>query len=203
MKFVEFSSKELNMKCREWAGQIFSEFKPELIIYIARAGYILAQPMADTCGIPLLGIGAVRSGNNIKEFIGPLFAHIPSFVRKVLAVIELKSGLHKKNTERNVCFHQKIESLDCQSFYKILIVDDAVDTGYTMKKVFDMTREAFPNAQVRTACMNISCEEAEKVFQVDYVLLRGMSVKTPFSKDSKEYSTTKKRYYLETQNEYV
>lgn len=29
------------------------------------------------------------------------------------------------------------------------------------------------------------------------------SVKTPFSKDSKEYSTTKKRYYLETQNEYV
>lgn len=203
MKFIEFSSKELNKKCREWAGEIFAEFKPDLIVYIARAGYILAQPMADTCGIPLLGIGAVRSGNSVKEFLGPLLAYVPSFARKTLAFIELKSGLHKKNTERNVCFHQKIESLDCQSFYKILIVDDAVDTGYTMKKVFDMTREAFPNAQVRTACMNISCEEAEQVFHVDYALLRGMSVKTPFSKDSKEYPATKKRYYLETQNEYV
>ena len=39
--------------------------------------------------------------------------------------------------------------------------------------------------------------------QVDYALLRGMSVKTPFSKDSKEYPAAKKRYYLETQNEYV
>ena len=39
--------------------------------------------------------------------------------------------------------------------------------------------------------------------QVDYVLLRGMGVKTPFSKDSKVYPATKKRYYLEIQNEYV
>lgn len=203
MRFVEFSSKELNEKCREWAGQIFAEYKPDLIVYIARAGYILAQPMADTYGIPLLGIGAVRSGNSLKEFVGPLLACVPSFVRRTLAVIELKSGLHKRNTERNVSFHQKIKSLDCLSFNKILIVDDAVDTGYTMRKVFDMTKEAFPNAQVRTACMNESCEEAEKVFRVDYVLMRGMSVKTPFSKDSKEYPATKKRYYLETQNEYV
>lgn len=151
----------------------------------------------------MLGIGAVRSGNSLKEFVGPLLAHVPPFARKMLATIEIKSGLHRKNTERNVRFHQKIDSLDCQSFHKILIVDDAVDTGYTMRKVFDMTSEAFPNAQVRTACMNISCEEAEKVFHVDYVLLRDMSVKTPFSKDSKEYPATKKRYYMETQNEYV
>ena len=203
MEYIELSSKEIDSKCREWAKDIFEEFKPDLIVYIARAGYIFAKPMAALYDIPLLGIGAVRSGNDIKEVLGPLLSHIPSFLRKGIASLELKSGLHKRNTDRNVTFHDKIKSMDCKAVHKVLIVDDAVDTGYTMKKVYDVTVASFPDAEVRTACMNVSCDEAEKVFKVDYALMRGKSVKTPFSKDSREYSKTKQMYYQETKNEYV
>lgn len=203
MKFVEYSTKELENDCRKWGMEIFKEHHPDLIIYIARAGYLCAKPMAELGNIPLLGVGAVRRGNNIKEVIGPIFAYCPRLIRNILASIEIKSSIHKKKTERKVLFHKSIESLDKKSFKKVLIVDDAVDTGYTMKKVIEVTRKEFPNAEVKSACLNMSCEDIESVVNVDFVLMQGACVMTPFSKDSKEYSRTKKKYYEETNNEYI
>lgn len=203
MKYLELSTEELNIRCKEWAKCICKEFRPDLIIYIARAGYIFAKPMAEILDTPLLGIGAVRSGNSIKEIVCPIFAYLPSCFRKLIAKVEIKSGVHKKKTEREVVFHQRINDIDCSKFGKILIVDDAVDTGYSMKKVVEMSKEKFRNAEIRTACFNMSCDKDDCIMKIDYVKLNGYSVKTPFSKDSKEYSRTKKQYYKETNNEYI
>lgn len=203
MKFVEYSTEKLNCECKSWGQEIFKIFRPELIIYIARAGYICAKPIAEIDNIPLLGIGAVRSGNEMKEIMGPLCAYIPMRLRNFLAMLELKSGVHKKNTERDVLFHKSIETINKKSIEKILIIDDAVDTGYSMKKVVEVTMQEFVNAKIKTACLNMSCKEDESVIKIDFVLMRGASVKTPFSKDSKEYIATKKRYLNETNNEYL
>lgn len=203
MKYLELSTEELNIRCKDWAKCISLVFRPDLIIYIARAGYIFAKPMAEIFDVPLLGIGAVRSGNSIKEIVGPIFAYLPSFFRKIIAKVEIKSGVHKKKTEREVVFHQKINDINCSKYRKILIVDDAVDTGYSMKKVAEMAKEKFNNADIRTACFNMSCDEKDCVMKIDYIQLQGYSVKTPFSKDSKEYTKTKKQYYKDTNNEYI
>lgn len=203
MKYLELSTKELNDKCFVWAKDIYKDYQPDLVIYIARAGYLYAVPMNKVFNAKILGIGAVRSGNRIKEFIGPIMSICPRTFRKILATLELKSGVHNKKTERDVIFHSSINDLDCKVYKKILIVDDAVDTGYSMKKVLEKTVERFINAEVRTACFNMSCKPEECVIKIDYVLLQGYSVKTPFSKDSREYTKTKKKYYQETKNEYV
>ena len=203
MKHLEYSSEKLNQECIKWGKQIFRNFKPDLIVYIARAGYICAKPISELADVPLLGIGAVRSGDILKEILGAIFVYCPKFIRNILATIELRSSIHKKNTERNVTFHKSLEYLNRAVYKSILVVDDAVDTGYSMKKAVEMVQEAFPEASVKSACLNMTCDEKDCVMKIDFVLIHGASVKTPFSKDHREYRKIKKLYYEETKNEYI
>jgi len=203
MRFIELSSKDVEKTSREWAENVFKEYRPDLIIYLARAGYIFAKPMAESIDVPLLGVGAVRSGNGFKEKIAPIMVYCPRLVKNAIAALEIKLGVHKRKTERKVSFHPSINDLQKEAFRKVLIVDDAVDTGYSMKEAVEKTREAFPQAEIRTMCMNLSCKEEDCVIHVDYVLMHEVIMKTPFSKDSKEYRQTREAYYRETRNEYI
>lgn len=197
MNYTELSIKDLENKCSIWASNIKESFQPDLIVYIAKAGYLVARPMKPVFDVPLVGISAIRSGNSIKKIVGPFVSVLPNFVRNFLISIELKSDTHAKNTERRIKFHTGFENIDKTNIHKILVIDDSVDTGYSMKQVVDAISSVFDEVEIRTAGFNV-WDKSRTVFDTDYALYENTVIKAPMSKDSKEYKKFIKIYNSET-----
>lgn len=199
MDCIELSINDVRTQCRAWAEEINQEFQPQLLIYVAKAGYLIAEAMNEVFHADILGIDATRKGNKLKERFGKVFTHVPRFVHKWLISLEMKSNIHEKDTERRVLFHEKINSIKKNLIKNILIVDDSVDTGYSMVSVLEEVKKNFPDTEIKTASLNV-WDKSKKVFITNYGLYFNMIIKAPMSKDSKEYKIFKEIYSVATQN---
>ena len=199
MNYIKLSIKELEEKSIDWAINIKRDYEADLIIYVAKAGYLIAKSMASIIKAPIVGIEAVRKGNALKEKIAPVISKCPIFVRNFLIAAELKSGTHEKNSERKITFHNELMQIKTEKIKKILIVDDSIDTGHTMRQVIESIRKKFDKADIRIAALNV-WDKSQDVVHTDYMLFCNTIIKTPMSKDSSEYKTFIRMYMKETNN---
>lgn len=197
MNYIELSIKDLEKECVEWAKEIKKTFCPDLIVYVAKAGYLIARPMKDVFAVPLVGISATREGNKLKEAVGSIISLLPNFVRNFLISVELKSDIHNKNTERRVSFHKGFEKVKKNHPQKILVIDDSVDTGHSMRQVVEAIKDVFDDAEIRVAGLNV-WDKSSNVIDTNYALYENTVIKTPMSKDSKQYKEFLNIYNEET-----
>lgn len=202
MNYTELSLKELRKISLIEAKKIAEEYPTDLIVYVARAGLLIAFYMNEFFGVDLLGIGAQRKGNSLKSKLGPLVRYFPRFVRDLLITIELKTKVHKRDVRRNIAFHKSIERLEIDKYKKILIVDDSVDTGNSMRLVYEAVKEKFPNTDVKTYSLNV-WEDSKQVFKIDYCSYENTVIRAPMSKDSKEYDEFCRLYEEISENGYI
>lgn len=186
MKFLELSIIETEKKCKEWAKEVKKEYKPDIIVYVAKAGYLIAQSMNDILNAELVGIDAAREGNLLKEIASPILSILPNFIKNFLRKLELKSNIHNKKNNRSIIFHESLSKINSDKKYNILVVDDSVDTGNSMKQIVDVLSKTFSKSQIKTAAFNV-WNQSEKIISIDFALYRDVVLKTPCSKDSKEY----------------
>lgn len=205
MKCITLSIENLNRKTKKWAREILSVYSPDMIIYVAKAGFLIGKGFSETMECPMIGVETVREkGNGLKSQIAPLIGKLPLFVRNMLITIELKSGVHKKNDYRKVNLLDEISQLETTKINKILVVDDSIDTGNSILAVKDYISTIFRNAEIRVAGLNVWDMSKEKVF-TDYALYKNTIIKAPMSKDSKEYDVFMKMYnnYRNNQKEEI
>lgn len=200
MNYTELSRKDIENDCFNWAKEIQKSYQPDLIVYVAKAGYLIGREMKRVFDVPLVGISASREGNGLKEIFGPIVSVMPNFIRNFLISVELKSDTHSKNTERKIHMHEGLEMLDKEKFHHILIVDDSVDTGHSMKQVVNVISSMFANAEIKTAGLNV-WDKSKSIIDTDFALFKNTVIKTPMSKDSKEYKDFMKIYNKETDYE--
>lgn len=186
MQHLELSRKALEEQCSTWANNIKEVYQPDLIIYIARGGYLIGKQMKEVLQIPMIGVSTVRDGNGLKEKIGPLVAMLPNRIRNLLISIELKSNKHAKNTERKVRFLKGVEDVKDKDIQKILVAEDSVDTGNSLQQTIKTIRTVFPDAEIKVASLNV-WDKSKNIAHVDYALYENTIIKSPMSKDSKEY----------------
>lgn len=195
MNCFELSIHNFEEECRNWAEEIKTSYEPDIVIYIAKAGYLIGKTMSEVYGVPLLGIVAMRKGNKLKSVVGPLFSLLPCCIRNKLIEIELSSGFHKMDSERHVEFISDIDGFPVKEIRNILIVDDSVDTGYTLKAVKEAVQKYFTEAIIRTAGFNV-WDKSKEVITTDFALFSNTIIKAPMSKDSKDYKKFIKQYRL-------
>lgn len=131
-----------------------------------------------------------------EYFVG--FSH--HCVRNILISIEMKSNKHGRNTERHVHFLDDIEEkIDAKTIKSILVAEDSVDTGHSLKQSLDAIKKVFPQAEVKVASLNV-WDKSKNIVSVDYSLYQNTIIKAPMSKDSKEYKAFIKLYDEETKN---
>ena len=199
MKYIELSRKDIEEQCKDWAKEIQKSYQPDLIVYVAKAGYLIGREMKDVFNVPLVGISATREGNALKEVGGPIVSRMPNFVRNILISLELKSDTHSKNTERQIHFHEGLEKLKSSNIQNILVVDDSVDTGHSMKQVVDAIHSLFGDVEIKIAGLNV-WDKSRSIIDSDFALYKNTVIKTPMSKDSKEYKDFMQIYNSETNN---
>lgn len=193
MDYLELSIEKLNSECEKWALEIQKDYKTDLIIYIAKGGYLIGKSFKNVFNVPLIGIKAKRRGNKIKDLFMPLIVKLPKKICNILRLIELKTNVHNKCEERKIIIDTNINKINKKDIRKILIVDDSVDTGHSMKRVHDEVRKMFLNSEIKLAAMNV-WNDSKKIIDIDYFIYKNVVIRTPMSKDSKEYNIFLKLY---------
>lgn len=202
MNYVELSLEELKNESKSFAERIKAVYMPDIIVYIAKGGFIIGKVFQNVFDVPLVGVDAVRQENKVKEALSSLLKRLPKSVLIFLRKIEVISGVHEKNEERNVKIHQSVSEVERDLIKKILIVDDSVDTGNSVKAVADEMEQLFPGAEIRIAALVVWDKSKGKI-NTDYFIYENSLLRSPMSKDSKEYKQFLEIYSKDTKEGYI
>lgn len=142
-----------------------------------------------------IGIHAEREGGKLKELISPILKCLPQSIKLSLRKIELASGVHKEYKERKIYWDNSDVCLQILKNKKnILVVDDSVDTGYSMiSVVHEICRDVGEDVTIKTAAINY-WSKSLSVIRTDFFNYKDTIIQTPMSKDSKEYSIFEQLY---------
>ncbi|MFC0296528.1 phosphoribosyltransferase [Geobacillus jurassicus] len=191
MRYLELSIKDTEEASKQLAQKISQDFKPDVVVFIAKGSYIIGDVISKYFEVPLIEIHAVREGNKLKNLVSPVLKLIPKSVKNYLRKKELQSGVHNKNSERRVYLEKGKDKL--QDAENILVVDDSVDTGHTAKQVCEYIIRNFGEKTMRFASLNVFAE-SERIFRVHYSLYKNCIMIGPWSKDSEYYCEFIMRY---------
>lgn len=194
MELVELSRKDLLEVNKKLYNIIKNDYEYDLVIFIAKGSYIIGVDLANYNNVPLLEIFATRKGGKIKKFVSPFLKIIPKRIKSMLRKKEFNSNYHEKNFERKITFNDQKWKL-YKKCKKILLVDDSVDTGYSIKFAKETISNYFDNADVRVAALNCF-NKSKKIVKTDFYLYEDKMLMGPWSNDSKENKSYLDEYYL-------
>ncbi len=159
-----------------------SGFSPEIIIYLETGGILVGKVVSEYFNKKLIGIKVQRNLGSLKKNVGFLLKIMPKFLKTFLRQLEIKLGVHKKMSNRKLTpINEKIEN------QKILIVDDAVDTGNSVLTLINYLKneKEIEEKNIKIASLNIS--DSNPIVSVDFAIYKNKIVSFPWSHDSKDY----------------
>ncbi|HEV8073875.1 MAG TPA: phosphoribosyltransferase [Opitutaceae bacterium] len=167
---------ELPALARELADRVrAAKFQPDLIVYVETGARLLAWELCRELGVKAVAVEAARPGRGLKQVFAPMASVLPRWASQGLRWAEERLGVHRL-TPRQVVLPPGAAWRD----RSVLLVDDAADTGRTIKAVRAALQDA---AQVRTAVLGATTPAALAV--VDFFLF-DYNRCLPWSSDSVE-----------------
>lgn len=158
-------------------------FEPDLIVGIANGGVRVAEKMFKT--LPHCKILLQRPSTKVKN--RRLFRYIAVLPAKVLDLMRMGESLllqrfhPKKNVRVNLS--QELKSTIAKA-HNILIVDDAVDSGVTLKAIVNAVRQAAPDSLIKSAVITVTTKSP--VIMPDFYIYNNRTlIRFPWSKDKK------------------
>lgn len=184
MELLELSKKRLKEENNKLFNLIIKEYNFDLVIFIARGSYLIGKELADMNNVPLLEIFATRKGGKFKKIISPILKIIPKRIKNILRDKEFNSNYHEKNNDRKIYFDEKIWK-KYNDKKNILLVDDSVDTGYSILYAKNEIEKYFSNSTVKVGAINCF-KKSKNIVNTDFYLYSDVLLLGPWSNDSKE-----------------
>lgn len=164
-------------------------YNPELVISIATGGDFVVESFNLPSEIKSYSIKKQRVSTKTKDGASWFFYvlnKMPLFVANVLRRVE-----HAIRCWRFDVGYENKENCNCISygidFYpdvkRILIVDDAVDTGETLRCICHCVQDLYQTAEIRTAVIVTTIKDS--YFKPYYSLYENVLVRFPWSKDAR------------------
>jgi hypoxanthine phosphoribosyltransferase len=183
--------------CAELMRQVEAHFQPTLIVGIRSGGLIVAQSMADSAqqGVDVLPVTSRRSSTAAKErvpFMGAILKMLPRPAVDALRRIEhrwMTAGRARRSHEQWVDMRevetvaQRLQSMLAPR--RLLVVDDAVDSGVTFAAVMQRLKAACPHGTEFHAAA-ITQTMSHPLLVPDDVLYHGALCRFPWSFDATE-----------------
>lgn len=190
MKYIELSIKNVEEKTQELFDNISKEYDYDMVVFIAKGSYLIGKTFSDLKNVPLLEIYASRKGGKLKKILKYVVKFIPKKILIKLREKEMKSDYHEKNNQRKVTFNEKKYEL-LKNKKRILLVDDSIDSGNSIKLTYDTLKKYFVNSEIKIAVFNLMNKSTIKS---DFCLYHDTMISGPWSNDSKEYDQHLKLY---------
>ncbi len=168
--------------------------EPALLIGIRTGGLVVAESMAQAAAyrIPVMALTCRRPGTRLKSRIPGLKAILTAMPEPWLNA--LRQAEHRLLTARRRttrapvvdrseadAIGTRLASMPAQT--RVLITDDAVDSGATLAAVIATLRELCPpRTELRSAVITVTLDDP--IIQPDYALWRGVLCRFPWSYDA-------------------
>lgn len=181
MRVITLDREELLKHCHRLQAAVETSFAPDLIVGIENGGRVVAENMFET--LPHISVKAQRNSTPMKNKLGAgkkLLSKAPLWVKDTLRMAEA-SLLNRTSKGKGA----PSLSLNPENFTggdHILIVDDAVDSGRTLKAVANALKELYPRAELRTAAITVTT--ANPLASPDYFIYNDKTlIRFPWSMD--------------------
>lgn len=201
VNYLEIKYKELE-KIMENLLDVIDNYEFDLIIYVAKSGFLLADTLSNLTGIDFVEIKSERQYlTNKDDRLIKLISHLPNVAVKALKITERKLNFYDDNDERYLSYDK--DEFEEKSPSKILIVDDVVDTGYTVEKIKEEISKVYEDSIVKVAVLSYFDDRNAK--KPDFYLYENTVLSAPWTIDSKEYQAFIKKYnrYKNEKNNYT
>lgn len=183
--------------CAELMRQVETHFEPTLIVGIRSGGLIVAHSMAHAAqqGLDVLPVTSRRASTAAKErvpFIGSILKRLPRPAVDALRRIEhrwMTAGRAHRSRQQWVDMEevnqvaQRLQGM--LEPRRLLVVDDAVDSGVTFATVMQRLKAVCPpGTEFRSAA--ITQTMPRPLLVPDYVLYNGALCRFPWSFDASQ-----------------
>ncbi len=156
-----------------------SGFAPEVIVYIETGARLLAHELGARFTISVVPVWVQRSGQGLKQKLAPFAARLPVAVRDALRRAEEISGVHRVTRRR-----AKMAVTASLAGKRVLLVDDASDTGRTLAAARELLRAGGVAASdLRTAVLAATTPRGRAA--ADFFVF-DRNCRMPWSADSEE-----------------
>lgn len=201
MKVITLEIADFTEACQRLFKHVMdSGFIPEIIVGIRTGGEFVALNMWSTLHTgefsegsrPSPAVAMVelhRPTTSMKQGLKGFLSHMPLWVLNGIRMVEsMVLRWHRISPEditaRKAMLTESLPpTLKCLKGRKVLIVDDAVDSGATMLAVSEALREANPEAEIRTAAITVTTPRP--LITPDYSLYKDL-IRFPWSMDAKK-----------------
>lgn len=192
MQVVTFTPSLLSAACCQLARQVMeSGFIPEVVIGICNGGAQVARSMTKLLPAEALycevSISRPSTLHKRQTYTHRLLRHLPLWLCDVLRMLESRVAAYRSSQvspERigNLELSPEVTSLLNTRPGRVLIIDDAIDSGATMQKVCSQLQARFPDAQIRLAAITVTTQHP--VVDADYSLYHNSTLcRFPWSND--------------------
>lgn len=186
MKVKTIDNSALESICKKLTQQILnSDFRPELILGIENGGKEIAIKIfenIDLKGINLNFCVPIKKDNKKKnKTIRKILKFFPTFILDSLRILEAKMFFSKKHRGNfiEIKFPENLAT-----FNKILVVDDAVDSGETLFTIIDSLKRIAPKTLIKTAVLTIT-KDKPSIYPDYYIYNNHTLLRFPWSIDAK------------------
>jgi len=174
MKVLTITSAEFPAVCSSLATEVSqSGYNPDIIIGISNGGsHVGLELHRHFQNATYTDVNIHRKGSKTKNksAIRFIISRLPKFINNWLRIIESFLHQQKKRHIRlgEISFSKDISEMLSTKGKKILIVDDAIDSGATMAKLIDYINTAHPDNTIKVAAITVTTKTPIKT--ADYYL---------------------------------
>jgi hypoxanthine phosphoribosyltransferase len=186
---------EFPTACARLMRMVEADYPPTLLIGIRTGGLVVAQEMARSAAAPLrvLPLTCRRPGTATKlrlPFLHDVLGIMPRNAVDGLRVLEhrLLSPRRKKAAKVPRVDHDEAAAIgslvaEMREPQRLLVVDDAVDSGITLATVLELLGDVCPSAtEIRSAVVTVTLDSPRAM--PDFALYQGVLCRFPWSFDA-------------------
>lgn len=186
MKIINVDSTLLTDLCKILSKKIIeSDFHPQIVLGIRTGGAVIAEKIYKLLSKDNLTLDychPIRSYSSYKKiYINKILRFLPLSILNILRYIEYKKFFSKKKRKS---FQKIILPVNITNYKNILLVDDAMDSGETLKAVIRSIKIQNPKANIKTAVLTVTIPNSNYI--PDYYIFNNSTlIRFPWSIDSK------------------
>lgn len=185
MKVITLDQTKFTAECRRLADEVISSgFKPDLIVGIRTGGeYVAREVMQAFPDARLAIVELQRPSTRSKSLFRSLLRRLPRRVLDIMRMAEAQLlALKPKGCVPDIALPQGLVG---DGVRKILVVDDAVDSGVTLSVIVKAIRREHPAATVRTSVITVTT--LRPLIRPDHSLYNNRTlIRFPWSMDMKK-----------------
>lgn len=198
MKVINLIGHDFNNACKMLALKVNGSYEPDIVIGVLTGGGYIGQEMINTLrsvssNLIYTEVKLQRGSTVVKEVssVRKILRIMPEKILNVLRIIEvelleLKSYLIKPQRYGEITLSDDVSEFLKIGGKRILLIDDCIDTGYTLKIIKDYIESKYGNNVLKIAV--ITTAHRRPIINADFQLYKRILIRFPWAYDAKSSS---------------